>query len=297
MEGNMSPTLRIAVVTYNRLASTVQCLESIVSRTDADYRLTVVDNGSERDTVAYLLRLHNKKQIDDLYLFDRNMGVACGYNFALSVSREPFFVRLDNDIIIQDAAWARVLMDVLTRQREVGTAGFHVWGNCPVETFAGLGDGDVFIARSFTTGACCMSRRDVHEKLGFWCEDYGLYGEEDKDFGFRLARAGLTAGYVDKRDKYVRHEHTPYETGGVNELRNDKNRQEARRMRRLNELLYAKGLRQLFMPRKYDATLDGVRVSFSENPEYARFMEGVAKIGRKLEPVLAAQEDGKRQGR
>lgn len=297
MEGNMARTLHIAVVTYNRLASTVRCLESVLARTDADFRLTVVDNGSEKDTVAYLLRLYNKKKIDDLYLFDRNMGVACGYNFALSVSQEPFFVRLDNDIIIQDAAWANILMSVLSRHHEIGTAGFLVWANSPAETFSGLDDYDVFVPRSFTTGACCMSRRDVHEKLGFWCEDYGLYGEEDKDFGFRLAKAGLRAGYVDKRGKYVQHEHTPYETGGIDELRNDKNRREALGMRWLNEFLYEKGLRELFMPRKYDAKLDGLRVSFSENPEYARFMEGVAEIGRKLGPVLAAQRDGKRQGR
>ncbi|EKO39484.1 MAG: putative glycosyltransferase [Solidesulfovibrio magneticus str. Maddingley MBC34] len=297
MEGNMARTLHIAVVTYNRLESTVRCLESVLARTDADFRLTVVDNGSEKDTVAYLLRLHNKKKIDDLYLFERNMGVACGYNFALSVSREPFFVRLDNDLVIRHPAWASVLMNVLSRHQEIGTAGFHVWANCPAETFAGLGDDDVFIPRSFTTGACCMSRRDVHEKLGFWCEDYGLYGEEDKDFGYRLAKAGMTAGYVDKRGKYVLHEHTPYETGGIDALRNDKNRQEALRMRRLNEFLYEKGLRGVFMPRKYDAKLDGLRVRFAENPEYARFMEDVAKIGRKLEPVLAAPGDGKRQRR
>ncbi|KHK02239.1 glycosyl transferase family 2 [Desulfovibrio sp. TomC] len=259
-----------------------------MAKTDTDFRLTVVDNGSKQETVAYLLRLYNKKIIDDLYLFEKNMGVACGYNFALSISKEPFFVRLDNDIIIQDKSWANVLMEALTTRPETGTVGFHVWANCPEDTIAALRDCVVFVPRSFTTGACSMSRRDVHERLGFWCEDYGLYGEEDADFGFRLHQAGFIAGYIDKRGRYIQHEHTPYETDDVGPLRNNKNRVATLRLFLLNKFMYKNGLRDLFMHRKYDARVDGLNVTFAENPEYARYMEEVVKLGRKMEPVLAA---------
>ncbi|KHK02237.1 glycosyltransferase [Desulfovibrio sp. TomC] len=283
----MPQQVHIAVVTYNRLPSTIRCLETIRERTRAAYRLTVVDNASRDDTRDYLLHLRRKGVIDDLYLFDRNMGVACGYNFALSVSREPFFVRLDNDILIEDPAWADVLMQALTRCPQIGSVGFHIWPGTPEECDPRGGDGVTFVQRSFTSGACSMSRREVHEQLGFWCEDYGIYGEEDSDFGLRLGLAGLVAGYIDKCNRYVRHEHTPYDTDDVDPLRSKSNRLASLETFFLNKFMYENGHRELFMQRRYDTVVDGVHVSFQENPAYARFMDEVAQLRHKLAPALA----------
>jgi GT2 family glycosyltransferase len=283
----MPKQVHIAVVTYNRLPSTIRCLETIRQRTRADYRLTVVDNASRDDTRDYLLHQRKKGVIDDLYLFERNMGVACGYNFALSVSREPFFVRLDNDMLIEDPAWADVLMQVLTRCPQIGTVGFHLWASLAEESDPHEGDGVTFVQRAFTSGACAMARRDVHEKLGFWCEDYGLYGEEDSDFGLRLGLAGLLAGYIDKFGRYVRHVHTPYDTDDIDPLRRKENRTTTLEAFFLNKFLYENGHRELFMQRKYDPVVDGMHVSFQENAEYARFMDEVAVLRHKLAPAIA----------
>ena len=33
--------------------------------------------------------------------------------------------------------------------------------------------------------------------IGYWCEDYGLYGQEDLDYGLRIQLAGLLNIYMD----------------------------------------------------------------------------------------------------
>nr|MBA3965378.1 glycosyltransferase [Nitrospirales bacterium] len=37
----------------------------------------------------------------------------------------------------------------------------------------------------------------THQTLGFWCEDYGLYGEEDADYGLRIQLQGLQNAYME----------------------------------------------------------------------------------------------------
>lgn len=285
----MMGTLRIAVATYDRLEATKQCLESIHEKTDCEYKLTVVDNGSQQDTVDYLMEMYSNQLIDDLYLFGKNMGVACAYNLALSFSSEDFIVRLDNDIIIINPDWANVMIDFLSTYKEIATIGFHVWKNCPNESVAGLSDHVAFIARSYTTGACCMFRRDVHERLGYWCEDYGLYGEEDKDFGIRVYEAGMTAGYIDKKEKYLIHEHIPHFSNNIEGLRCNNNRIKSLRMFLLNQILYKNKKRDIHVARKFDYALDGLNVSAKLNKHYSTFIKEIHKLGIELEPILKEQ--------
>ena len=279
------PKLRIAIVTCDRLDATKRCLESVDKMTACDYRLSVVDNGSKEDTISYLVSLCDKKKINDLYLFGKNMGVACGYNLALSLSD----VRLDNDIVIKDPSWANIMIDFLSQYKEIATIGFHVWNKCPDESVHGLGGYVAFIARSFTTGACCMLRKDTHARLGFWCEDYGLYGEEDKDFGFRVYESGMLAGYVDKKGKYIYHEHVPHTVKEIENLRCDGNRVKSLRMFLLNKMLYKNKKRGLYMPKKYDYAVNGLKVSVKLNKNYSEMIKEIYKIGVGLEPELKKQ--------
>lgn len=246
------------------------------------YRLTIVDNGSKSETRDYLQYLYKKSVIDDLFLFEKNMGVSCGYNFALAQSNSPYFVRLDNDVIIQDSLWADVLVRVLSRRELVGTVGFQF--NDKPECVDD--DGFTFIQKAFTGGACCMSRRDIHEKLGFWCEDYGIYGEEDSDFGLRLGLVGHVSGVIEYGNRFLRHEHTLYDTDEVEPLRRNENRKSALKTFFLNKFMYENKMRSVFMARKYDPIVDGIYVSFRENEKYRLFLDEVESLKAKIGPAL-----------
>src|SRR5207247_2618503 len=49
-------------------------------------------------------------------------------------------------------------------------------------------------------GACILIPKRTERLLGCWCEDYGLYGEEDADYGMRIGLAGLINAYMEDED-------------------------------------------------------------------------------------------------
>ncbi len=49
-------------------------------------------------------------------------------------------------------------------------------------------------------GCAVMIPERVHRLVGFWCEDYFPYGEEDFDMYERLRRLGLRSYYMDDED-------------------------------------------------------------------------------------------------
>ena len=58
---------------------------------------------------------------------------------------------------------------------------------------------------------CCPAQIFLrHARLGFWNEDYGLYGIEDSDFSSRLKAAGLKNLYMARSEQYIRHSHALY---------------------------------------------------------------------------------------
>jgi predicted O-linked N-acetylglucosamine transferase (SPINDLY family) len=49
-------------------------------------------------------------------------------------------------------------------------------------------------------GACFLIPKRTQEILGYWCEDYGLYGFEDVDYSFRVQLLGLLNAYMEDED-------------------------------------------------------------------------------------------------
>ena len=44
--------------------------------------------------------------------------------------------------------------------------------------------------------ACTVFNRKLHQQIGFFCTEFGLYGEEDADFFFRARLKGYQLGYL-----------------------------------------------------------------------------------------------------
>ena len=96
----------LAVVTWNRLALTRICLESLLARTPPGYALTIVDNGSEDGSREYLQSLAAAHAHIRLKLLSRNMGVSVAANLAWDdAADDDFYIKLDNDVEILDPLW------------------------------------------------------------------------------------------------------------------------------------------------------------------------------------------------
>lgn len=192
--------VNIGMVTFNRLEFTRRAIASVIKYTDFPYVLTLVDNASQDGTREYLQRMYCDGLIDNLLLLDENVGVAKASNLAWH--QEPdasHYLKLDNDIVIRKPGWLGRMVAAIDKTPRVGVIAYNFepisyplvllsGGSIRVKPVGNLG------------GACILVPRRTYQLLGDWCEDYGLYGEEDRDYGFRVSLAGLLNAYMEDED-------------------------------------------------------------------------------------------------
>lgn len=197
----------IIILTWNGLAYTKRCLETLRGRTVfPDYEVVVVDNGSTDGTVEYL------RSLPWLRLFENgdNLGFVKGNNRAMAECvGDSDFVLLNNDTEIIQPEWLSRLQATAYSAPEVGIVGArlrrpggmlqHAGTYMPIETFwgqqVGAGEKDVnqFNADAEVEGAvfaCAYIKREVYEQVGPLDEDYFSYFE-DSDYCLKARSHGF----------------------------------------------------------------------------------------------------------
>lgn len=188
-------TVNITMLSYNRLDFTKQAVAALPVHTEHPYRLVVVDNGSTADTVAWLKDARRRGLIDVLLLNENNLGVAVAANQGWQVFETDYYVKLDNDIVIEKHGWLGEMVRVADAIPDAGSVAYNF-----EPTSYPLIERDGCRVRPMTThlgGACILIPLRAHRRVGFWCEDYFPYSEEDLDMGYRLVQAGLRHYYMD----------------------------------------------------------------------------------------------------
>lgn len=192
--------VNIGMVTFNRLEFTKQAIVALIQHTCFPHVITVVDNGSTDGTPEYLQALLKQGFITNLILLPKNVGIAKASNLAWSQeSAAEYYLKLDNDIVIQKPGWLSRMVEVVDHIPELGAIAYSFEPvSYPLREIRGLfirfKDGNL-------NGACTLIPKRTHQTLGFWCEDYGLYGEEDADYGLRIQLQGLQNAYME--DEHV----------------------------------------------------------------------------------------------
>jgi len=191
-----SAKVHICMITYNRIEFTKKSIDSILKHTKKNYILTIIDNNSSDGTQDYLKSLYNKELIDNLVLLPVNVGVAKASNLAWSLEDTPYYLKFDNDIVIQKGCWLDNLISVAQNFHDNGVFAYNFE---PISyPRARINNTDVRPKiQGNLGGACILIPKKVHELLGYWSEDYGLYGEEDADYGARVIIAGFENIYMD----------------------------------------------------------------------------------------------------
>jgi GT2 family glycosyltransferase/tetratricopeptide (TPR) repeat protein/glycosyltransferase involved in cell wall biosynthesis len=189
-------SVNIGMVTYNRLEFTRQAIDALVRTADYPFTLTVIDNNSKDGTKEYLKDLKEKGIIRNLVLLDENVGVAKASNLAWSLEPDtPYYLKLDNDIVMQKKGWLGEMIAVIEAFPQIGALAYNFEPvSYPAQTIGGF---TVRVKEHGNLGgACILIPKRTEKLLGVWCEDYGLYGEEDHDYGQRTTIAGFLNVYM-----------------------------------------------------------------------------------------------------
>jgi len=204
----------IIILTWNELAYTQRCIESIRKYTHLPYELIVVDNGSTDGTREWLRTQSDVRLICN----PTNLGFAKGANQGIRAARGDNILLLNNDTVVTPG-WLRRLLERLHSSPEVGMAGplsNFVSGpqQIPVP-YQNLAEVDGFAwdwgkahrGQSQPTdrlvGFCLVMKREVIEKVGLLDERFGIGCFEDDD----LCRRAMQAGYrlLICQDAFVHH--------------------------------------------------------------------------------------------
>jgi glycosyltransferase involved in cell wall biosynthesis len=91
-----SPAVSIVLPTFNRLSYLPAALESVFAQTFTDWELVIADDGSERETIAYLATVENPPRVKVLRLpHSGNPGAV--RNAACRAARGEYIAFLDSD--------------------------------------------------------------------------------------------------------------------------------------------------------------------------------------------------------
>lgn len=186
----------ICMVTYNRLNFTRQAIDGLIKFTRYPHVITVVDNNSQDGIKEYLQELHRKGIIKNLVLLNKNIGVAKASNLAWHLGPDAeYYIKFDNDIVIQKPDWLDEMVKVIEAVPEIGVLGYNFEPfSYPIVNVNGY---KIRPKKANIGGACCLIPRRTWKRLGYWFEDYGLYSEEDADYGLRIQLAGLMNAYME----------------------------------------------------------------------------------------------------
>lgn len=212
------PLVSIIVVSYNNLAYTKMCLDTVIKNTEyPNYEIIVVDNNSEDRTPAYLRYMASRFSNIRIILNDTNHGFAKANNQALAQSKAEYLVLLNNDTAVPPGWLDRLLWHL--RDPKVGMVG-------PVTNQIG---NEAKIAVQYSTIAemikfsqqytwdhegeikdipmlamfCVAMRAEVYKKIGDLDEQFGIGMFEDDDYSHRIRQAGYRV--ICAHDAFIHH--------------------------------------------------------------------------------------------
>ncbi|NUT88936.1 glycosyltransferase [Pseudomonas corrugata] len=213
------PKVSVVVLTYNNLALTQACLDSLLTHSHyPNLEIIVVDNHSSDETPGFLTEWADGHPDRIVILNPDNRGFAAGNNVGLAAASGDYLVVLNNDTIVT-AGWVKGLIRHLRDNKDIGIIGpitNNIGNEAKVSTrYSQIEDmhveaseltrmrmGECFEINTLAF-FCVMFPRSTYDQIGGLCEDYGLGFFEDDDYCRRVQQRGMRAFCAE--DVFIHH--------------------------------------------------------------------------------------------
>lgn len=204
------PPVTIIVLNWNGRSLLEACLTALSAQDYPDYTVTLVDNASGDDSVAFVRQRFPQVTVLES---ETNLGFAGGNNVALRRLETPFAVLVNPDIVVAPD-WLRRLIAAMQQEPSAGIAGCklyfpdgrinHAGGTIthpqafPRHAGGHQPDQGQHATRAevdYVIGAALAVRREFLNAVGLLDNGYFLYFE-DADWCTRARRAGYRVLFV-----------------------------------------------------------------------------------------------------
>lgn len=175
----------ISIVTHNRLELTKRCIDSILD-SEGDKELLIWDNASTDGTVEYLKELQEKFEWVKVYFSVSNTGFGWGHNHNVAMARSPYFVCLNNDVVVFPS-WLKRLEEAFQMDPSLAVCGFD--GGCTTIGPDGTGYRGPYF--DYVEGSCFMIPTVLALRHGFFSNEFRFAYSEDADLSLRFREKGF----------------------------------------------------------------------------------------------------------
>ncbi len=217
MHNDEEINLSIAVIAYNRLEKTKNCVKHLISHTNIPFRLVLIDSGSEPDIMEFYKSVdYPDKQIIRI---TKNINANYAFWIAMNNMKSRYCAIVSNDIIVtpnaidnlfrcissaNDIGWVTPVSSNVSNNQQVG-----IMFETEEEMFEkarnfNQSDPNKWHERMVLMPAIIMYRRECVDIVGGF--DYGFFHDfADDDFSRRINRAGYRT--ILCKDTWVHHDH------------------------------------------------------------------------------------------
>lgn len=180
----------ILLLTIDRSKLTKHYVGQALERANYPYELCITDNGSTESEIFEWCQAQNPK----IYIKNGyNGGTAQSLNKMIELNPSDYYAFIGNDIQLpQD--WLKKFVEHAEAIPQSGVIGIDWRGKAKEYDLQTINGKQILVSEN-AFGTTFISKK-VREKVGKFCEDYGVYGLWDSDYHFRCRQAGFINYYL-----------------------------------------------------------------------------------------------------